>query len=375
MPGFWPMMGGIASGLFGAGSAQAGMGDIQDMAAFNPWSGSIGGLGQFGMNNGHFTFGSKGSTSGRLMPEGPCVLVVSGGMAGMLQNPWATGDMTGAVSQMSNALSQQASPFYNQAAFNQNLGNVNQLGNMFAQQVGMGPQDMTNGAMGNMFGMGQQNMQQAGNLGGLVSQYNQQLNELAAPAEQKAFNRFMDNEFQLTGGATSGAGQRGGEFAQAQAQAANQRGLMAQQFGQSEAARLGQLGLGQMGQGAGLLGQNLGFFGDQANRAQGFAGLGMQGEGQGFGQMLGALNQNQSAGTQRINNMMSIFGGMGDQYLGALGLAPQMTRGLTDIGGLGLQGILGLLNAEAGRVQGTGYHSQAMAGLAGQRGGFLSGLF
>lgn len=370
------MIGGIASGLMGAASSQAGISDIQDMAAFNPWSGSIGGLGQFGMNNGQFSFQQDPNLAGAQtgMMAG-MRQALGGGMAGMLQNPWATGDMTGAVSQMSNALSQQASPFYNQGAFNQNLGNVNSLGNMFAQQVGMGPQDMTGGAMGNMFGMGQQNMQQAGNLGGLVSQYNQQLNQLAAPEEQKAFNRFMDNEFQLTGGATSGAGQRGGEFMQAQMNAANQRGLMAQQFGQSEAARLGQLGLGQMGQGAGLLGQNLGFFGDQANRAQGFAGLGMQGEGQGFGQMLGALNQNQSAGTQRINNMMSIFGGMGDQYLGALGLAPQMTRGLTDIGGLGLQGILGLLNAEAGRVQGTGYHSQAISGLAGQRGGFLSGLF
>jgi hypothetical protein len=373
----WPqILGGIASGLLGAGAAQQGISDIKDMAAFNPWSGSIGGLGQFGMNDGQFSFQQDpnlgAAQTGMMAGMGQAL---GGGMSGMLMNPWATGDMTGAVSQMSNALSQQANPFYNQGMFNQNLGNISSLGNMFAQQVGMGPQDMTGGAMGNMFGQGQANMAQAGNLGGLVSQYNQQLDQLAAPGEQRAFNRFMDNEFQLTGGATSGAGQRGGEFAQAQAQAANQRGLMAQQFGQTEAARLGQLGLGQMGQAAGLMGQNLGFFGDQAQRAQGFAGLGLQGEGQGWQQMLGALNQNQSAGTQRINNMMSIFGGMGDQYLGALGLAPQMTRGLTDIGSLGLQGVLGLLNAEAGRVQGTGYHSQAMSGLKSSQGGFLAGLF
>lgn len=369
---FFSALGGLAGGLVGALTAGSGIKDIKKMAEFNPWQGTIGGLGSFGPGG----FSQNPMFAGlQNQLAGAIPGYLQGGLSGLLSNAWATGDMNGAMTQANQALQQQANPFYNQANFANNMANISGLGNMFAGNVAQGPQDMTGGNMANLFGQGQANLAQAGNLGGLVSQYNQQLNDLAAPGEQRAFNRFMDNEFQLTGGATTGAGQRGGEFMQAQMQAANQRGLMAQQFGQSEAQRLGQLGLGQMAQGAGLLGQNLGFFGDQAQRAAQFGQLGMAGEAQGFDQLLRALQANQAGGSQRLQNMLSLFGAQADAYQGAGALGIQGLGAYGDLSRIGLEGQLGLLNAEASRITGTGYHSQALSGLRQQQGGFLSGLF
>ena len=370
-------IGGLLGGLFGNSQIQSGISDIQGLAQFNPQNAGVQGLGSFGFGPGGGGFqmdqglqnvqGGLGGMLGQLFQGG-----TAGQLSGALGNQ---GGIGGAVDQSNSALQQQANPFFNQANFANNQANMSGLGNMFAGNVAQGPQDQSGGAMQGLFGQGFQNLQSAGNVGGLIQQNLDASNALAQPGEQLATNRFLDREFTLTGGATSGSGQRGGEFLQAQLAAQNQRVMNAQQLGLQQSQQMGQLGLGQTGQGAGLLGQNLGFFNQQANQAGQFGQLANQGEAQGFQQMLQSLQGNQSAGTQRLQNMLGLFNAQTGAAQGAQQLGIQGAGQFADIGNLGLEGILGLLNAEANRVGATGLHAQAIGQASSNSGGLLGGLF
>jgi hypothetical protein len=371
------MVGSLLGGLFANNQLSQGIDNIQGLAEFNPQNAAVGGLGQFG-------FGDQGA-SFQLDPalqaaqqgiSGMLPGLLQGGLANQLNPAMASQGGIGAAANQANlGFMQQAQGMFNPAMFGQTAGNIGGLGNFFAQQAAQGPQDQFGGAATNLFNQGFQNLQQAGNVGGLIQQNLDAANALAAPGEQQATNRFLDREFSLTGGATSGSGQRGGEFLQAQLAAGNQRVLNAQQFGSQEAARLGQLGLGQFGAGAGMVAQNLNFAGQQAGQAADFAGLGLGTEAQGFGQNIEALTTNQSAGERRLQNMLGLFGAQQGAFEGGVGLGLQGIGEQRAIGELGLQGILGLLNAEANRISGTQGHANAIAGLSADKGGLLGGLF
>jgi hypothetical protein len=258
-----------------------------------------------------------------------------------------------------------------QGLFGQNQG----LSNLFAQQTAQGPQDFSGGAQGGLFGAGFNAINQAGNVSGLVQQNLDASNALARPGEDRLINRFNNQEFLRTGGATSGAQERQGQLFDSLFGAQNQRVLSAQQTGLQAQQQLGQFGLGATGQGAGLLGQNL----SQFNQGAGFANLfgqGAQGvEGQAFGQGLQSLQQNQSAGQQRLSNAMNLFG-LGNQTFGQnFGLGLQAQGSLTDRDQMFANLFLGQQNAAANRIGATGLHAGALAENTRNQGGFLSNLF
>ena len=368
---------GLLGGLLARRDIRRGINNVNDLAAFNPFDAAIGGAGRFGFGD-----------SGGFFQLDPILRGVQGGLGGVIPGLFAGGladqlgpalgsggGVAGAADAANTALGMSANPFFDRQTFANTAANVSGIGNVLAGNVAAGPVDTSGGAQAGLFGQGFANMLQSANTDDLVRARFEAANALAQPGEQLATNRFLDREFQLTGGATTGAGQRGGEFLQAQLAAQNQRLLDAQQLGITEAQRLGNLGIAQIGQGAGLLGQNLGFFNQNVQNALGAAGLSGQLEGQGFSQMLSALQNTQSAGTQRLSNMLNLFNAQQGAFSNALGLGIQGVGALTDIGQLGIGGILGLLNAEANRIGATGQHANAIAQLSDSSAGFLGGLF
>ncbi len=283
-------------------------------------------------------------------------------------------DIGGQFGQTAGLLNQQLG----NSAFGQLGGFSNQVGglaNQFGQQAAAGPQDFTGGLQNQLFQQGFGNQQQAGNQQGL---FNQSLASQRAAAEggiNRSINRLQDRQFaQGRLGSTGGAQETQG-FLDSLAQ--QDLGFQNNAFGQSLAQGqfLGQLGGQQIGQGAGLLGQNLGQFNQNVGNAQNFFGLGAGLEGQQFGQNRQALGQNQSAGLQRLQSAQGllglgsdIFGGAQSRGLQSLGLSTDRQSNLQDFS-------LGLRNAESDRIQAAGASSQALAGAgAGGSGGFLGSL-
>ena len=123
------------------------------------------------------------------------------------------------------------------------------------------------------------------------------------------------------------------------------------------------------------MGQNLGQFQNNAQLANQFGQLGMAGEGQGFGQQLQALQQNQQGAQGRMAQMLQLFGQTGSQFNQSQQIGLGNLGAQNDISALGLQGLLGTLNAESQRVLGTQGHAQAIADLSKTSGGLLGGLF
>lgn len=366
---------GLLGGLFGNQQLQQGIDQIQGNIAFNPFQGSIGGAGSFGPQgfNPSPNLQAGAGTLGQLLGQ-----FGGGGFAGDQGFQAALGQgggILGAISQANLAQGQQANPFFNQQQFAANQQNIGGLGNIFAQNAAAGPQDLSGGAQNSLFQQGLGNLSQAGNVGGLINQNLAASRALAAPGENNLINQFANREFSATRGATTGSANRQFDLQNSLALADQQRVLNAQQFGQSEAQRLGQLGLGQIGQGTGLLGQNLAGFGQQGQLANQFAQLGLQGEGQGFNQALQALGFNSQQGQSRVQNALSLLGFGQNALQGSAGAANQLFGGLLGLGELGVQGQTGFLNAEANRIGATGLSNQAIADLSASSGGLLGGLF
>jgi len=257
-------------------------------------------------------------------------------------------------------------------------GNAGGLNNMFSQSLQGGQQDLSGGLMGRLNQAGMGNLAQAGNTSGLVQQNLDASRALAQPFENQLVNRFQNNEFMGTRGATSGAAERQGQLQSALLGADQQRIMGAQQLGLQNQQQLGNIGLGQLGQGGQLSGQNIQGFGQQL---QGFgqAGqLGLGAEGMGFGQMLQGLQQNQTAGQQRLKNAMGLFG------LGVDTQQGQFQQGLNAQGAginqdsMNMQQMLGLLNADAARIGGAGLSTNGFAQMQtnqqAQQGGMLQGV-
>lgn len=369
------LVGGLLSGLFGAGQTGQARDDIQGLAEFNPFSGTIQGAGNFGPGGFQQDPGLAAAGQGI---QGMLPFLQGGGFANdpSLQAALQQGGgIAGANSAATSALGQQANPFFNQASFANNMQNIGGLGNIFANNVARGPQDQTGGAFGASLAGGIGNTFRAGNTSGLVQQNLDASRALAQPFEQDLVNQFANREFSATRGATTGAANRQFGLQNSLLQADQQRILNAQGLGLQSQQQLGQLGLGQLGA-ANQFGQlNQGAFGQQIGAAQGFSQLGAGLEGQGFQQMLASLSQNQSAGNQRLQNALSLFNTQTGAFGQAFGQGVQGLEGLLGIGELGLQGQLGFLNAEANRIGATGLHAGALADNAASSSGFLGGLF
>jgi len=365
----------LLSGLFANDAISGAQDQIQGNIDFNPFQGNIQGAGSFGPGGFQLDPRLQQSAGG-----------LAGSIPGLLQGQFANdpslqqalgqgGGIAGANQNANNLLNQQQNPFFNQANFASNMANINGLGGLFSNRLGQGRQDLSGGAQQQLFGQGLQNLQGASNQQGLVQQNLDASNAFARQGEEDIINQFKNSEFSATRGATTGAANRQFNTQSALLQAQNQRVMNAQQLGQGSQALQQQLGLGQIGAGNQLLGQNIGGFGQEGQFAGMFNQLGLQGEGQGFQQQLQALGGNQSAGQQRLSNALGLFNTQTGAFNDAFGLGLGGIGQQLGIGQLGIGGQTGILNAEANRIGATGMSNQALAGLAQSQGGILGGLF
>lgn len=329
---------GVLGSIFGASSGSSNYSDMQEMMKYNP-GGMTGAFGSGSFTDGMFNAQQSPQEQARAAMMQQMFGNQMGG--GMFQNQGfqnafqqATGGMGGDYQNAQGLMSQMMGP--------QAFGNLQ-------------------GATNQMMGQGMSNLQKAGDSSGLINQNLAASRALAQPFEEQQRNNFFDTEFGKTMGATSGSGQRGMNFANMQSLADQQRIMNAQQLGADQQSRLGNLGMQQM--------------------QQGFAG-----EGQGFSQMLSALQQNQSSGQSRLQNAMGMFG-MGNQMQDqGIKNALAMEGGLqgqnqfwmdmmnnlagNESGRIGAQaGGMGALNKAEG-TSASGWMS-ALGGLAGGIGGIF----
>jgi hypothetical protein len=368
------VLGPLLGGLFGANNAQQGIDQIQQNIAFNPFSGNIAGAGGFHLGPGGGVFNlDPGLQAGAAGIQGMLPGLFGGGpFAGQAAGSGV--NLAGAISQSDAALGTSAQPFFNQQSFANNMANVNQLGNMFTGNVQQGIQDNT-GFRGDMFNRGFGFLDQAQDVSGLINQSLDAARTLAGPEEARIANNFFDREFMGTRGATTGAQDRRFSEANSAQMRDAQRVLNAQGLGLQEQQMLLGAGQGMLGLGNQAFGQDLAAFGQNIQGAQDFARLGAGMEGQGFQQMLQALNQDQSAGTQRVTNALNVLGFGQDAFSQSVGLGLGGFEGLLGLGEFGTNSVAQMLNAEANRIGATGLSNQAIAQLFGNKGGFLSGLF
>lgn len=369
-------LGGLFGGLADVREVAQTRSDIKNMAAYNPFNaGGFGGSVHFNGRAGNFQL-SPDQQLMQAMLGGQGLGLLSGGLfnSPQLQQALSQNNIAGALGQANSALAQQASPFVNQGMFSNLMGNVNSLGNMFAGQTAAGPQDFSGGLQANLFSRGSANQEAAGNQQGLFNQSLALQRAAAEPAQTQLLNQLENRLFsrgQL--GSTGGAMQMQGFI---DAIGAQDLGFQNNAFQQALAQGqfLGNLGSQQINQGTDILGLNLGQFNQNAINAQNFMGLGAGLEGQGFNQMLQALQQNQSAGLNRLQAAQGLFGLGTDTFNQQFGLGLGAQQGLMDQSRLGLDSILGLLMAESDRIGATSGHAGALAKTQESSGGILGGL-
>jgi hypothetical protein len=258
-----------------------------------------------------------------------------------------------------------------------------QLGNMFAGNVQAGPQFGLQPQQQQLFGAGQNFLNQAQDQSGLIQQNLDAARALAAPQEQRQREQLQESIFGSGRHAVSGGGQQ--DFLQLlndQSLADVARVGQAQQLGLQQQGQLASQGLNAFQQGGGLFGQatNRGTqsFANQLAGLTGQQQFGAGLEGQQFGQNMQQLLTGQTAGQQRLQNAINLFGlgegamesrfGMGQEALAST-LGPQE---------LMQQLFLGSLGADAQRIGAQSEFADANARLVEMRNsnsGFLGGLF
>lgn len=368
----------VASSLMGASSMRSAMNqgrnDIRSLAQFTP--------AQFYAPNGFGIsrqgFGAEGTMQRGLndMTGQGSAGLMAGGMFNnpIFQQAFQNNDINSPFQEAQAGLQQQmpGSAFGGMGGmFNQNA----LLSNMFGQQAAAGPQDLTGGMQGALFGQGFQNLQNAGNQQGLMQQNLDASRAFAQPYEDRQTNALESRMFAQGRLGSTGGSQQFGDHMSALSNADNTRIMNAQQLGQGSQGLMQQLGLGQLGQAQGLMGQNLGQHQFNANASNMFSQGAMGAEGQQFAQILQALGQNQSAGQQRLGNAMSLFGLGNDTFNQSFGLGLQGQQQLTARDQLFANLFLGQQNAAAGRLGAGGIHSQALGSLAGGTASGMGGLF
>jgi len=286
------------------------------------------------------------------------------------QQAFGNNDMAGALGQSNNALMQQMgnNAFGGMGGL---FGNASQLQNQMQANVMAGPQDISGGLQGQLFNQASQN------LGSFDATQNAQLanmRQAAQPFQDRQFNK-MQNRLHSMGmlGSTGGGQQMEGlmnSFAQQDMDFQNQA------FGR--AMQQQNLGLSQGQAGAGLQGQGFNQWNQNFSNAIG-AGNFMQGlEGQQFGQNLQSTQQNQSAGMNRLNQAMGLFGQGADIFGQQFGLGLQGAGGMMDFGNFGLTAARTPFDIQSSLLAGSGRHAGGLAsvaqGRADSQGGLFSGL-
>lgn len=383
MGGLFGGLASLAGGLLGNSTLKNTRKDIKNLSQFDPRNfAGPGGQGIQFDNGGNGSFNESGGLD--IFRQ-----FANAGLGGFLQGgqffndpnfqqALQGNDLAGAQAGAQSILGQQANPFFNGPGFQQAAGNAGFLGNQFSQLAAGGVQDFTNGLQNTLFNRGNQTIANAGDVNGLINQNLDASRALAQPFEDRLLNRLENRQFAQGRLGTTGGAQQFGDSVFNLAQADNQRILNAQQLGLQQSNQLGQLGLSQIGQGSGLLGQNLGQFNQNAANAQGFLGLGAGFEGQGFNQLLGAQNANISRGQQRLANAQNLFGLGQSTFNTGFGQGNQLQQSLLGQDQFGLSAFLGTLNAEANRVGGASGFANGMANAGANSasgiGGFLGGL-
>lgn len=318
---------------------------IQGMAEFNPQT-LFGNFGNFGMDTTftpEFVGATTGTTTTGMRAQEDAGSAASRGVLGVMNPNLLAGGMFNDQG-FQNAFNQ------GNAGMAGDFGNAqNQMSQMMGNSAFGNLGMMQNGMMGAGFGA----LNQAQNQNQLIGQNLAASNALAQPFENDLINRTQDRLFAQGRLGSSGGSQEFGNTMGAIMGQGNQRILNAQQLGLQQQGQLQQFGLGAMGQAG-------------------------QFEGQQFGQNLGALQQNQSAGQSRLQNAMGMFGLGRDTFGQQFGLGLQGQQGVTSQNQFMLQALLGIMNSENSRIGATGQHANAMAGLIGggaaESGGMFGGL-
>lgn len=362
----------LMGGIFGNQGFEQARGDITDLAQFNPYN-AYTGAGQFDFSGGSGSFNESAQQQAlrAAMSQG-----VAGGLGGGLfadpgmQQAWMSNDIAGAQAQANQASQLSAMPGMDPSV--QNFFNL-------GQQLGQGldprsPQDQSGGMMQQLWDQGMANQFAAGDTDAL---YNRELNTMrqaAQPAMDRQFNQ-MQNRLHSMGmlGSTGGGEQMRGLL-----EAQGQQDLGFQQNAFNRAATQSQLmsnlGLQQTAQGSGLLSQNIGAHQNTLQNIMAANQLGGAAQSRLFQNQLAGIQNQQSAGNQRLQNALNLFGvGQGAQNMG-FNQAMQANQAIQGMNQFGLTGILGLLNAEAGRIGATGQHAQALGQVGQNQGGFLGGI-
>jgi hypothetical protein len=229
-----------------------------------------------------------------------------------------------------------------QNAFNTNIGPMN-AGSL--------------GAAGGLMQQGLANMASAGDQSALYNQSLQNMREMYAPEQQRQQNQLFDALASkgLLGAKTdvSSGNTMQRNYFDAQAQA--DRGFQDAAFNraQAEATRLGNLGMGQFGQGLGA-------------------------EAQAFRQALGSNQAAQQAALQNAGLFQGLYGMGGDIFGQNYGLGLGGMDALLGMNRFGLDMAAMPYQLQADLLKGSGYHAdaQAMLGkqMADSSGGFFSSL-
>lgn len=219
---------------------------------------------------------------------------------------------------------------FNNQQFQDAFNNNNMQGAFTGAQGALGQnmnsgQFATQGMAGGLMGMGMGNLMNAGNQQGLMDQRLANTTAMAQQGENQLVNRFNNQEFMKTRGATTGAGERQQGLQNQLLQANNARVQDAQNFGQQQSNFLSQLGGQQMG---------MGFNENQSN----------------FMRQLQGLQQNQSAGNQRLQNSMSLFGLGADTQQSAFNTGVGGQTGLLNQNQFGRDTLLQGMNSENSRM-------------------------
>jgi hypothetical protein len=340
------------------------IGDISNLAAFNPFAAQTG-AGQFSFGQGAGSFNENMQT--QAMRQALNQQMAQGFGGGMLNDPNLQAAMQG--NNIGGAMNQanQASMMGVMPGVDPSIQNFFNLGRDLGQGFDpRSPQDMSGGQMGQLRSAGIQNQMAAGDFTGLQ---NSELATMRAAAQPELDRQRQSMEKSLFAkGMLGGGSTQTGEAFRGLAEAQGQQDLGFQQEAFNRAAQRSSL-LGNLG-----LGQTLGAQQNLIQNMMGANQLGSGALGQQFQQQFQGIGQMQSAGNQRLQNALNLFGvGQGAQQQG-FGQGLQSAQQLQNMNQFGLTGILGLLNAEANRIGGTGAHAQALGQVGQNQGGFLGGI-
>ncbi len=353
---------GELGGLFGRQDDRA---LFTDQQQFNQDQSQSNPFGFQGAQGGLAFDGQTGSAT--MTPEQQAILQqTQGGIGGFLQgaqDPNALQAIQPAFQQQQGVLNQQLGS----SAFG-GLGGLQQqsqgLAQQFGNQAGQGVQDASQGGQQFLFNQGQNFLQQSGNQNQLIQNQLANLNAVAAPGEARARQNAQESIFARTGGATSGGRDEFAQLLARQDTSRAQRELGASQLGLQQQGQLAQQGFQAFNQGSQLFGQNQNAFGQQIQGANQFGSRAAGLEGQQFGQNLQSQGFNQSAGQNRLQNAMNMFG-LQEQTaqnrfntgLAGQGVLDQQQQTSQDL-------FLGSLGADAERINAQGEFAQANATLA-----------